>query len=322
MKTLNFFNKLLFSTVVLFAVLSTKNSEAQYIPHYSQYMMQPSIINPAAMGAYEGINGALLYRNQWTGLEGAPSTTVFDFNVPLIEKNSAFGLNFVDDRIGVTSNSQINLSYAYRFQLSRGNFLSLGLSGSMSLLRSRFSTVTTTDINDPMFQNDSPNLYAPNFRFGAYYFSKDFFFGFAMPNLLNNTIGVGSNNILTANTNFEYEAMHFFFHSGYQKQIGAVKLMPSFFIKQVSGAPMQIDLNMQTMFYDEIGVGVSYRSSNTIVAMANFRFAEFFRFGYAFNGHLGSERQVGPTSHEAILTYEMRAKRTARRSVPFDSPRF
>jgi type IX secretion system PorP/SprF family membrane protein len=322
MQHFNKISKVFLACLTTLGFFNQQEIKAQYIPHYSQYMMQPSIINPAALGAYEGINGALLYRNQWTGLDGAPSTTVFDFNVPLVSKNSAFGLNFVDDRIGVTSNSNVNLSYAYRFQLNQKHFLSLGLSSSIGLMRSRFSRVTTTEALDPMFQADSPNLYVPNFKFGAYYFTKDYFVGFAMPNLLNNTMKVGSNNILTANTNFEYEAMHFFIHGGYQKTFGDVKLMPSVFVKQVAGAPMQIDINAQAMFNDEIGVGVSYRTSSTIVAMANFRFADFFRFGYAFNGHFGTQKQVAPTSHEAILTYELRDKRTARKRVPFDSPRF
>jgi type IX secretion system PorP/SprF family membrane protein len=58
--------------LIAFFGLFYTNSNAQQDPHYTQYMYNMNVINPAYAGSKESISGALLYRQQWVGLEQHP----------------------------------------------------------------------------------------------------------------------------------------------------------------------------------------------------------------------------------------------------------
>ena len=49
--------------------------QAQQKPHYSQYVLNQYILNPALTGIENYVDVKLSHRHQWVGLEGAPVTT-------------------------------------------------------------------------------------------------------------------------------------------------------------------------------------------------------------------------------------------------------
>ena len=57
---------------VLFVALFILDANAQY-PHYTQYMYNMNIINPAYAGSKENLFFGLLYRKQWIDIEDAPA---------------------------------------------------------------------------------------------------------------------------------------------------------------------------------------------------------------------------------------------------------
>ena len=48
---------------------------AQQKPHYSQYVLNQYILNPALTGIENYVDVKFSHRHQWVGLEGAPVTT-------------------------------------------------------------------------------------------------------------------------------------------------------------------------------------------------------------------------------------------------------
>ena len=60
--------------IILLIFLFALSANAQQDPQYTQYMYNMNVINPAYAGSVEGIGVGMLYRNQWEGLEGAPTT--------------------------------------------------------------------------------------------------------------------------------------------------------------------------------------------------------------------------------------------------------
>ena len=47
---------------------------AQFDPQFTQYMFNELYINPAYAGSRDNLSGTMLWREQWVGLSGAPST--------------------------------------------------------------------------------------------------------------------------------------------------------------------------------------------------------------------------------------------------------
>jgi type IX secretion system PorP/SprF family membrane protein len=47
---------------------------AQQDPLYSQYVLNPLLINPAYSGMTKDLNASVTFRRQWVGFDGSPTT--------------------------------------------------------------------------------------------------------------------------------------------------------------------------------------------------------------------------------------------------------
>ena len=83
----------------LLALLGLAEASAQQDPHYTQYMYNMNVINPAYAGSKENLSIGLLYRKQWVDIDGAPSTGTFSGHSP-VGKNVGLGLSAITDQIG------------------------------------------------------------------------------------------------------------------------------------------------------------------------------------------------------------------------------
>ncbi len=318
---MNTFIRTLKHFYLLILVVTASNAVAQNAPHYSLYTLQQSVINPAALGSYNYMNGGLLFKKQWVGIDKAPTTFVFDINTPLGKTNNALGLNLVSDKFGYTSSTQITVNYAYRLRLSYKNFVSFGVGAMANLYSANLSKVPTKDANDPLLNGDIATQFTPNFKFGAYYFTDNFYFGLGMPNLLSTTYVASSINNYSASTAFDYNQLHFFVHSGWQTNLGRnVKLMPSVMLKQVAGAPLQIDANVQFMLYSKLGIGASYRTMGTYIGLLNIQASKQLNIAYAYNYHTGALSPYTSGSHEVLLGFKL--INTTKKMIPVDCPHF
>ena len=66
--------------VVAISLVSAKGF-SQQDPQYTQYMYNMNVVNPAYAGSKENLSIGLLYRDQWSGFEGAPKTFTL-YSVP------------------------------------------------------------------------------------------------------------------------------------------------------------------------------------------------------------------------------------------------
>ena len=152
---------------------------AQQDALYSQYMFNQFTINPAYAGTRNSFSSVLLFRNQWSGLSGAPNTLNFSVHAPFSGKKMALGLNFIADEIGPSKNSSIMGTYAYHLQTSKGK-LSFGLRGgfySSSLNTSQLNFFNSSDVHNT---GEVYQTITPNFDFGVYYFSPKFYSGLSV----------------------------------------------------------------------------------------------------------------------------------------------
>src|SRR5690554_7169462 len=103
--------KLFFTLSLAFLVVS--NVEAQQDPHYTQYMYNMNVMNPAYAGSKENLAVGLLYRMQWVDIEDAPKTGTLSIHSP-IGRNVGLGLSAVSDKIGPVEESNIYADFSYR----------------------------------------------------------------------------------------------------------------------------------------------------------------------------------------------------------------
>lgn len=73
----------LVALIILMLFFSQQSLQAQQRPHYTQYVINPFIINPAIAGIDNYGDLKISGRDQWAGLSGAPRTTYLTLHAPI-----------------------------------------------------------------------------------------------------------------------------------------------------------------------------------------------------------------------------------------------
>lgn len=266
---------------------------------YNMYNIYQPIVNPAAMGSYDQFTATGLFNTQMVGFDGAPINFLADVTAPVGKTNLIIGGQVMHDRIGARNKTQVSASFAYRIPINLRNYICLGLTASVQLTDANFSGLVQTDPNDPILLNQSYQLWSPDFRFGAYYFRDNFYAGVSVENIFTTSFDQPSVHVNSEN-------IHFNVHTGYDIKLHpSFNLQPSVLWRQVSGSSTQLDINLQLKYKNRFGVGVSYRTINTLVLQTNVKIAGAFTMGYSFNMGMGMANRTEYTGHEVILMYNM-----------------
>ena len=91
------------SLLILFTYFE---GEAQQNPHYTQYMYNMNVVNPAYAGSKESVSFGLLYRKQWINIEDSPATFTFAGHTPA-GKNVGVGISFIADKVGPVTEQNV-----------------------------------------------------------------------------------------------------------------------------------------------------------------------------------------------------------------------
>lgn len=289
-------------TSAMLLILTTlgmiNESNAQQDSQYTLYMYNTANINPAYAGSRETFTAFVLHRNQWVGLEGAPVTNSFAMNAPLGDSNFGWGLSFINDDLGPTSENEISADLAYFIQISDNFKLSLGLKGSANLFKLDITELDIYDPTDPQFQNMGTE-FSPNVGAGLYLFSEQTYLGFSVPNLFE-TYHYNDND-----TQINKEKMHFYLIGGHVFEFSDnLKFKPAFLMKAVEGSPLQTDLTANFLIHEKLTLGASYRWDATVSALAGFQISESWFIGYGYDMETTQLANYNSGSHEIFLRYE------------------
>jgi type IX secretion system PorP/SprF family membrane protein len=240
-------------------------------------------INPAYAGNRSVPSVAVIFREQWAGLSGAPSTKSISLDLPSRNKQHGFGIQLFDDKyVNIIQRTGANLYYNIKIPVSEKGVLSLGFNGGFyndikMLTNVNLGLISAFDI-----------AYATNFNkivplagAGIYYHDDHFFVGFSAPDVIyfSNVQNYKSDSIL-----YQVKQVHYFLTTGYTVNVSEdFKLKPSLMFKAVSGAPLQTDFNLNIWLKNLIGIGTSYRTGESVLGMAEIQITPQFRIGYAYD---------------------------------------
>lgn len=263
---------------------------------FTQYMFNGLALNPAYAGSHETVSITALAREQWTGIDGAPSTQTLSVHSPVFNKRIGLGLLVLHDEIGVTEQTGVYAAYSYKIPFVNGANLALGLQAGINMYDARFSEVS--DVN-PVFANGDVKEAHPNFGFGAYYFTDRFYAGISIPQLAQNTFDKDNDD------SDSKIVRHYFANAGYVFDLNeSLKLKPNVLIKAVEGAPVEFDVNANLLINEVIWVGLSWRSFDSIDALFQLQVTDRLQFGYAYDFATTTDlRRVNGGSHELMLNY-------------------
>ncbi|MDX2191159.1 MAG: PorP/SprF family type IX secretion system membrane protein [Bacteroidota bacterium] len=269
---------------------------SQHRPLYSSYLFNEILINPASTGSAGALSVSLNYRSQWAGskIPGAPETYAASIHTPLFIKYFATGFQVSQDKIGVTSTTELFNSYAFRFLLNKTTF-SIGAQLGYSNIRNDYSEVspTLTNKDDITFQQNI-NINRPKYGYGIYIYHRKYFFSYSMP----------SRYFQTDVNTYNYDQQ--FVGAGYNFRVSSYLIIkPSTLIKIIKGSDLQMDANLLLGVTKYAVGGISYRINETIVLLAQIKITQQMSLGYSFDYPQNSLRNYGP-SHEFLLRYDFK----------------
>lgn len=328
--------KILIIPVLLWCV----QAMAQQRPHYTQYILNNYILNPALSGIENYTDVKISARDQWVGLNGAPKTSYFSIQAPIgkgdyrtsstsfqvpgenprgkyywenytaAAPHHGIGLTMVNDRTGSFNRFTIDATYAYHLGLSPTANLAAGFSAgitNMSIDRSKQDFTGNGDPYDPATSvaiNKELNRIRPDLGVGLWLYSKNYF------------IGVSAQQVIPQKVSFTDDAAyiskgrlipHLFLTAGYRFMLGeSVNVIPSVMLKYVQGSSknnFQPEANVKLQYMDLLWVGGSYRYEDGYAAMAGINVSNTFNVGYAYDITTTALNTVSRGTHEIVVGF-------------------
>lgn len=297
----------------ILVVLTVVDLQAQQDPHYTQYMYNMNVINPAYAGSKENLSIGMLYRKQWVEIEDAPTTATFSGHAP-VGKNVGLGLSVISDKIGPVEENNIYGDFSYTLQLGGEHKLAFGLKAGLTLHQvGLFSDINHTlpDANDPAFAENTSKSYF-NLGTGLFYYTNKYYLALSVPNMMK------SKHLDFNGREFGSEVSHYFLTGGYVFDVSEnIKFKPFFMMKSAFNAPTSLDLSTNFLFNQKFEAGITYRLEDSFGAMINYAISPNVKLGYAYD-HIVSDLNVTtPSSHEIVLLFDLNFPRKVS-----SSPRF
>lgn len=286
--------------------LAPTDLAAQQDAQYTQFIFNKLAYNAGYAGAVESGEVSVVAREQWYGLEGAPSSQVVTLNTPFSELGPGMGIRLNRVAVGLEEQYTLDGSYAYGFPLGRGTRMGLGLSASL-----RYFSVNYQDARpvqgggvDVAIPGASASKIVPNFGAGVYVEGPSFYVGFGVPRLLENDVDLGSDETIISR-----EARHYYFMTGVTfPSKSKVRLQPQALIKYVPNAPFDAEFNLLLYLGGNIFTGGGYRMGGdgrgeSASAMFGAILARHLTFSFSYDIGLSDFSTDQGGSLEAMMMY-------------------
>jgi len=305
-------------------------ANAQKEPQYTQYMYNIGSFNPAYVGTTETPEIIGSYRAQWISLPGAPRTIRLGANVPFSNEKMGIGFNIVNDQLGPTGQTYIDVAYSYQLNISENTKLSFGMDLGGSLLNVDFSKGSFENPGEPILDREMISKFYPTIGAGIFMYGRDIWYlGASIPNFL--TDGIYNEDVAT----IIEDKMQLNFIGGYVFDIGeSLKFKPAFLINYIGGAPLNTNISTNFLINDKFTLGASYRFGNAISGLAGFQVGGGTYIGYSYDYNTNGLGEFNSGSHELILKFYLgkgggnsgddgsRNKKLKGKPKQIDTPRF
>ena len=307
---------------------------AQQRPHYTQYVLNQYILNPALSGIENYTDVKLSHRHQWVGIEGAPVTTYLTIHTPIgkkdygttptsfrvpgenprgesfwkdytaAEPHHGVGLTVLNDRTGPLNRFSAYGTYAYHIGISGKTTLAAGFGAgisNLSLNTSKLDFGSQSPVDPAVTTSNEINNIKPEFNAGVYIYSSDFFAGLSAQQIIPQRV------VFTDSTVQKMEGRyipHLFATAGYRFLLTEeFNLVPSVMVKYSKPVPVQADFNMKLQYLDLAWVGLSYRTSDGFAAMLGMNVSNTLNVGYSYDYTTSNLNTVSKGTHEILVGF-------------------
>jgi type IX secretion system PorP/SprF family membrane protein len=298
------------------ALLFAVGAFAQQDAAFSQYFFNPLYINPAYAGSRGIFSGTAVYRTQWVGMEDAPVTESVGIHSMIPGSNVGLGLQFNTDQTGPLTNTNVSAIFAYHLHLSDETRLAFGIEGCMDNVNISYNKIAVLDAADPSFTGNVSSTWAPDANAGLYLYRDKFFAGFSVKHIMQPNFGLKSDNMAG---DYDFSRTYYLtagFVSPLSENVG---IRPSVLAKYVTGAPVDVDLDLSLIFHDRLFLGAGLRTDkrtdingmdNALILSIEYDVANRIRLGYSYDFYLSRSVDYMGATNEIMLGWDVFSNKT------------
>jgi type IX secretion system PorP/SprF family membrane protein len=306
--------------------------QAQQKPHYTQYILNQYIINPALTGIENYTDIKVSHRHQWAGIDGAPVTTYLtahtslgkkdyrttatSFEVPgenprgqrywedytAAEPHHGIGLQIINDKTGPLGQFSAYATYAYHIGLSPRTSLAAGFGAGFSRVSLQTDKLQFAVPVDPaVYTSGSINQFKPDFTAGLYLYSADYFVGVSAQQIIPQKIDFRDNTVKEKGGRL---VPHVFATTGYRFLLDEdFNVIPSVMVKYISPMPLQVDVNAKLQYRDFLWLGASYRVKYGFAGMVGMNISNTVQVGYSYDYSTTALNNYSHGTHEFLIGF-------------------
>lgn len=276
---------------------------SQSDPVSSQYMFNHLLYNPGSAGSSGMICATAMTRQQWVGLKGAPSSTVFHVNAAVrpLKINSGIGLTIINDKAGFDTDNSLMFSYSYIAKLGQGK---LGIGVNLGMLNKSIDptwNIPSGDrfvppSGDPLIPENKESYIAFDMGLGLFYSTQDYYAGLSVTHLTEPSIKY------TKGT--PYVARQYYATAGYTVRLPnpSLELIPSLFVFS-DGKIFQPTVTALVRYNKKVWGGVSYRTGDALSGIMGVELYNGLRIGYSYDFPMSDIKMSTSGSHEFVVNY-------------------
>jgi type IX secretion system PorP/SprF family membrane protein len=287
--------------VCLCLILTATLAKAQQPFTYTQYMDNLTPLNSAFSMLQSGGSVNTLVRKQWVGVPGAPTSYLFNADLPIDGINAKAGLIASNDVLAIETLTEVNAFFAKAIRLTQNANLAVSLNAGFRNYVAKYSQV---DSSDPVFANDIREI-KPNVGFSTMLYTDNYFIGLSVPEL--NVRDLGTASAQNDDTNFRN---HYYFTAGFATKLNDdYKFKYAGVLSYSRGVPVAEDISGILYIRQTLGIGVNYRTDNEVAGILSVNF-DNFRLGYSYQFGTTSTNigGFGNGTNEITLAYRFGKK--------------
>lgn len=283
------------------------NTYSQQEYSFTHYFETNSFFNPASTGSEQSQNIVGLFRKQWAGYKGTPTTGGILYENVIKKYNMGIGGYVFSDKIGETSLTTTAVNYAYNLKLNESLKLAFGIDAGMDVISTNYNRLIYWDQNDQTITDASNTNIVPKVGLGTHLYNDKFYVGMSVPRLLN----YNSPDFHTVNnSNIPMLVSHYYLTAGYKFDLSQdFKIRTNTLVKYTRNVWPQIDLNATCIYKEAFGLGLGYKSLGFASAYVQYTYDKTVVISYAFDYSLSpmANYSRGGT-HEVMIKYQIKQR--------------
>lgn len=300
--------------VILILLVAGFAAFGQQQNQFTQFGNAKLFYNPAIAASEDNFSVTLRHRNQWSGLQGAPTGQTILISLPNIYESVSLGVTASRNTVGISERNDVSGIYAYQLKFLNTK-LQLGLLANYRQFINDFTderliALDGFDLDSAIEQNQfSKNLF--NVGAGIHIENEKYYAGLSIPRLVQSDIDFETDQRQSRESRILYAMF------GLNIDLGDTWTFNQHSLLKISeAAPTDLDLQGIFIYEDQAHLGLNLRSGGSqnsflesIGILLGFRFTPTLMAMMSYDFSTTELRDYENGSFEILLRYDLKTNK-------------